>query len=247
MTDSRAFLRRLSGAEFSNLDRAIAVLWWNDRHDGQQSMKATEIGGELLDAGYSAQNNTRLNKALSKDPRTRKVGAGFGVSVRSTEELSAAFGPFTQRPAVAAPSALLPDELFYGTRGYVEKVVLQINASYAFGLYDCCTVMCRRLLETLIIEVFEHRGNAEILKDGQGNYFMFSGLLAGLYSDNAISLSRETKKGLDDFKKLGDRSAHNRRYNARRNDIDRVRDGMRVGCEDLLHLAGLSGNKAAAH
>jgi hypothetical protein len=41
-------------------------------------------------------------------------------------------------------------------------------------------------------------------------------------------------KGLRDLKQIGDLSAHNRRFNARQNDIDRVRDGLRVAAEELL-------------
>ena len=47
-------------------------------------------------------------------------------------------------------------------------------------------------------------------------------------------------KGLRDFKNLGDLSAHNRRFNARKEDIDRVRDGLRVIVEELVHLANLT-------
>jgi len=55
----------------------------------------------------------------------------------------------------------------------------------------------------------------------------------------SIHLGRNAAKGLKDFKQLGDQSAHNRRFNANANDIDRVRDGLRVAAEELLHLAGL--------
>jgi hypothetical protein len=34
--------------------------------------------------------------------------------------------------------------------------------------------------------------------------------------------------------------AHNRRFNAHKEDIDRVRDGLRVAVEELVHLAALA-------
>ena len=37
----------------------------------------------------------------------------------------------------------------------MEKVLSQINGSYDCALFDCTAVMCRRLLETLIIEAYE--------------------------------------------------------------------------------------------
>jgi len=68
---------------------------------------------------------------------------------------------------------------------------------------------------------------------------MFAGLLAHLEADVTFNLGRNALRGLKDFKKLGDLSAHNRRFNADRDDIDRVRDDLRVAAEELLHLAKL--------
>ncbi|MGE0700753.1 MAG: hypothetical protein AB7O57_16760, partial [Hyphomicrobiaceae bacterium] len=39
--------------------------------------------------------------------------------------------------------SVVPRELVAKTRGYIEKVVAQINGSYDHQLYDCCAVMCR--------------------------------------------------------------------------------------------------------
>ena len=47
--------------------------------------------------------------------------------------------------------SVLPNSLVAGTRGYIEKVVFQINGSYEKGWFDACAVMMRRLLETLIV------------------------------------------------------------------------------------------------
>ena len=75
-------------------------------------------------------------------------------------EYSFAFKP---RPP-AASDAVLPVELFAGTRGYIERVVDQINKAYDAELWDCSAVMCRRLLETLIIEMYERSGRAADIK-----------------------------------------------------------------------------------
>src|SRR5206468_1835173 len=106
-------------------------------------------------------------------------------------------------------------ELVIDTRQYLERVVLQLNASYDTGLFDCCAVMCRRLLETLIIEVYEAAGRADELKGADSHFIMFAGLLAKLEKDKAFNLGRNSLQGLRDFKALGDLSAHNRRFNAR--------------------------------
>ena len=135
--------------------------------------------------------------------------------------------------------SVLPAELFTSTRDYIERVVEQINKSYDGELWDCCTVMCRRLLETLIIEVYEKLGRAADVKGADGHFKQLNDLINTITADTSINLGRNAVKGLKDFKELGDLSAHNRRFNARQPDIDRVRTGLRVAAEELLHLAGL--------
>ena len=52
--------------------------------------------------------------------------------------------------------SVLPFSVVRNTRGYIERIANQVNGTYENGWYDACTVMIRRLLETLIIEAFEH-------------------------------------------------------------------------------------------
>jgi hypothetical protein len=143
-------------------------------------------------------------------------------------------------PSAVKPSdSVLPRELFSSTRGYIEKVVTQINGSYDSGFYDCCAVMCRRLGETLIIEIYESQSRASEIKGSDDNFLMLSGLLGVLNRDKSIHLGRNAKRGLEGLKDLGDKSAHNRRFNARQPDIDGIKSDLRTAAEELLHLAKL--------
>ena len=136
-------------------------------------------------------------------------------------------------------SALIPPSMFEDTRQYIEKVISQINKSYEEGLFDCCAVMCRRLLETLIIEVYEHKGIENKIKGADSNYFMLSGLVSKVENEDVFTPSRNLISGLKAFKRLGDLSAHNRRFNARNTDIDQIRTDLRVTSEELLQLSDL--------
>jgi hypothetical protein len=203
-------------------------------------MSPAAICSELELAGHPKQNVSRLAATLKSDRRTSKAeGVGWRLHPRTRRELDSEYAfALSQRP-VSPSDSVLPMELFTGTRAYIERVVHQINKAYDTELWDCSAVMCRRLLETLIIESYEKAGRANEVKGNDGHFMMLNGLITFLEGDASIHLGRSAARGLKDFKQLGDLSAHNRRFNARRNDIDRVRDGLRVAAEELLHLAGL--------
>jgi hypothetical protein len=234
------FLQKLTDANISNYERAVALLWWYGVENTSSGRSARQLASELEGAGFGQQNGTRLRASLEKDKRITKTRTGeFAIRTQSRDALDDQYLELLQARPIRRSNSVIPLELVVGTRLYIERAVLQLNASYDGGLYDCCAVMCRRLLETLIIEVYEKHNRADELKAKDGHFMMFSGLLNVIENDKAFNLGRNSVQGLKDFKKLGDLSAHNRRYNARADDIDRVRDGLRVAIEELLNLASL--------
>jgi hypothetical protein len=226
------------------IDRAIALLWWEGLGDPTIGSDAAGVCLELERAGHAQQNVTRMAAALKAHPGTVKAGEGiWRPHQRTRRELDAQYGFALEPTGPIEPresDSVLPRVLFSNTRVYLERVVDQINKSYDMQLWDCCAVMCRRLLETLIIEMYEKLARSDEVRGPDGNFLMLNGLITFLENDANVNLGRNAAKGLKDFKHLGDLSAHNRRFNARQNDIDRVRDGLRVAAEELLHLSELS-------
>jgi hypothetical protein len=206
-------------------------------------MTAAEICAIIEKSGHPKQNVSRLDSQIAGDKKQihRVPGSkAWRLNPRGRAELDEKYESVVAEPRTPKPSdTVLARTLFNHTRGYIENVVRQINASYDVGLYDCCAVMCRRLLETLIIEVYEHLGRAADIKGNDGHFFMFADLLRTISRDTAFNISRNPQRGLEDFKKLGDLSAHNRRFNAHKSDIDQIKSGLRISSEELLHLAGL--------
>jgi hypothetical protein len=125
------------------------------------------------------------------------------------------------------------------TRGYLEKITHQINGTYSNGWYDACAVMIRRLIETLIIEVFEKHGIANNIQNQNGDFYYLSDLISATLSENTWNLTRNAKQALPKLKDIGDKSAHSRRFNAVRNDIDKINSEIRVVVQELVYLAGL--------
>jgi len=133
-------------------------------------------------------------------------------------------------------SDFFPIELFDNTRGYLKTIANQALASYNKGIYDGCSVLTRKLIEILIIECFERHRNENLIKKHDGNFLYLSDLISELLKEPAWNIGRNAKASLPNIKKVGDKSAHNRRFIARKSDLDKIQDDIRTVIEELIHL-----------
>ena len=134
---------------------------------------------------------------------------------------------------------VIPHSVVRGTRGYIEKLVDQVNGCYERGWYDACAVMTRRLVEVVIIEAFEEQGIAAKIQDGVGDFFFLSDLIDAALAEPQWNLGRNTRRALPRLKGVGDRSAHSRRFNAHLKDIERNIDDLRDVVQEFIYLARL--------
>lgn len=146
-------------------------------------------------------------------------------------------------PAEAQPSLkeLVVPEIFFkrANRNYLVMVGRQINRTYENACYDACAVMVRRLIESLIIEVFEAKNLANEIKGPDDNFLYLSQLIDKINTHMEWGLSRNAKQALKRLKSIGDVSAHTRRYVAPRHDIEELIPDIRIVVQELLELAGL--------
>ena len=133
---------------------------------------------------------------------------------------------------------LFPLEILQGTRDYIERIGQQANGCYELGWYDACAVMLRRLLETLIIECYEHHKIDATIKGGDGNFLQLRDLIAHFLNEKQWNPTRNTRNGLPKLKDIGDLSAHSRRYIAQKPDIENIQKELRVVIQELVYLAG---------
>lgn len=125
------------------------------------------------------------------------------------------------------------------TRGYIERVANQVNGTYERGWYDSCAVMIRRLVETLIIETFEAHSISSKIKTGAGDFLYLRDLITITLAEKSWNLGRNAKAALPRLKDIGDKSAHSRRFNADKRDIDKCIGDVRVVVQELVYLANL--------
>jgi hypothetical protein len=134
---------------------------------------------------------------------------------------------------------ILPEDpaLFRGRDKYLREIVFEINRCFRTGAYNGCSVLMRRLLETLIIQVHEKMGIVATAQNADGHYHKLDKLIDDVILGNPFALSRNALDALPKLKRTGDWGAHNRNILIRRSDIEDIKADARVCFEELLRHA----------
>lgn len=181
------------------------------------------------------KNNTK--KVKGKPPKYILQKGTYHLERSKKSEIDALLNV----PKVIIPTNnYFPLEIFDNTRGYLKSIAVQAANCYDYGLFDACSVMTRKLLEVLIIETFERYKISAKIKGHTGNFFYLSDLIDLLVTETIWNIGRNAKKSIPNLKKMGDQSAHNRRYFVQKSEIDKSKEDLRIVLEELLHLIDYS-------
>jgi hypothetical protein len=135
-------------------------------------------------------------------------------------------------------NTILPESLYANTRGFIERLARQINASYENNIADGCAVLMRRLLEILLILGYRENGKEAEIQDG-ATHKKLTTIIDYTISTKALLLQKDTLETLHDFRLLGNFSAHAIHYNCRKEELTKIARKYRVAIEDMLYAAKL--------
>jgi hypothetical protein len=235
------FCGKLAGLQLSQWQQALAILWFHDEKQPDAVMSAGQLAKIIYESGLGVPHSTQLREAIKKSGLVLTSKKGFRLKALSRTKirdwLQSILG--ATKPELEQDLGYLPREVWDGTRTYIERVCIQLNGCYQFEFYDAAAVLVRRLAETLIIEAYEALKRESEIKDSGGNYCMLRDLVSRTVAPTGLNIGRNTKEALKSIKEQGDLSAHNRRFNARKFDLDNVQMGVRVFTEELIVLAAL--------
>jgi hypothetical protein len=230
------FIERIP--DFDTLSPAQKIVYFG--YYKQETGKYDYFQGNDISDCFTSLNLNRYSnlsaylsqKSKGKDNLFIKKGKGYVVEKKTFDEISKNIG---NQKNTKPSNDLFSIEIFDNTRGYLINNAKQAIVCYDYGLFDACLVMIRKLVETLIIELFVFNNIDDKIKDN-GHFLFLSGLIEKLLNEQTFSLSRNTKYGLPIIKKYGDLSAHNFHFNARKPDIDNFKLDLRIILEELIHL-----------
>lgn len=228
------------------LEKIECLAFYFSENKGQAEFTVSDMSSILVGLGFAKPNASRLKDKLIKSRLFVKGSKKelFRLSVKRINQLREAFPGLSESEEVISDDSLLPEILFKeAKRNYLLKCAQQVNAAYENNLFDACALMMRRLLEILLIHCFEEAAIEDQVKDADGNYQNLKVLINKAKSKAEIPLSPDAKKDIDNFRELGNLSAHRVKYNCRRDDIRPLRIGYRAIVEDLLYASGLVNEK----
>ncbi|ULA66696.1 MAG: hypothetical protein LZF62_130040 [Nitrospira sp.] len=228
----------------TEVEKVLAFAYYSAKTTKQEHFSSKDITQWFIEARLHQPNISRLLKSLkvSRLVVQDKTSGTFRLHARAEQQLAEAYDKLLSlEPGeeIVHCDTFLPTSVVANTRGYIESLTAQINAAYEANVFDGCAVLMRRLIEICLIHAFEHSIPTFNIKRPDGQYVDLAEIISHAKSSASLSLSKGTKACLDDFRVLGNFSAHKIYYNAKRADIKRVIFDYRAAVEELLYKAGL--------
>jgi hypothetical protein len=240
MKNRSQFAKGLATLDLTHTERAIAFLWYYRSSQDFDERSASQLATDLQEERFPKPNITRLKQDLQKSKYTvkGKRQGTFQLDIRRIPELDGIYNPISKAKKYEAKDTIIPADWVANKRKYLEDIVNQINGSYEVGFFDACAAMMRRLMESLIIEVYIKQNRQQFIQEN-GVFVMLEKLIARIRSDQSVIISRNTPKTMTDIKQLGDTAAHDRVYITQEQDISDLKARYRKLIQELLNLSGI--------
>ena len=224
----------------SKIEFAFMFVWYHNLTTTNE-ISITEINNYFVQNDLAKYNPSYLKEDLRKSKNiTVGVKTNYFKPHRNLITLLNSKLNFVveKDENIETDDTILPEELFKNTRGYIENLSKQINGCYNNNLFDGCAVLMRRLLEILLIHSYEFAGKESLIIENEG-YRNLSYIINYLISNKPVKLTKESMEVLDEFRQVGNFSAHRIQYNAKRKDIDNLKLKYRMTIEELLYKSNL--------
>jgi len=241
MLSRKKFIENIAPLNLTRAGQAIALLWFYRQNQAFEERSANELADDLRDEGLGKPNVKRLNAELKRNKMAvaGKERGTFQINVKFLDDLNKTYGSLLDFKEVEVSSSILSIELVQGTRRYIEQMAHQINGTYDYGFYDACAVMIRRLMESLIIEVFIYKQKADEIKIDGKIFFDLENLIKKFSTHNDFHFGRNILKNMLLIKEIGDTAAHDRTYITSPQDIDDNKMNIRKVIQELLQILGI--------
>ena len=237
-----AFSKLCGLLEQSEIEKVRLLAYDHQKSEAFREFGMVDVRRWFKQLHLHEPNIARLKARVEKSKSfVRGSGAGlWKLHAIDLDELQTLYpGIASNSEDVESTDCVLPLPVYEGTRGFIELLAKQINASFEYNIFDGCAVLMRRLVEVLLILAYEHLEIECEIQDAAGQYLPLERIIADSKSNTTLRLSRDTKAMLDELRSLGNFAAHKIYFNCRRADLQRVIGNYRATVEELLYKSGI--------
>ncbi len=229
----------------TEVERAKLLCFYHYKETYTRHFSMSMISDFMVESGFGNPNTSRLKDKLTSGKQKVFIAVKGEKGVFEfipviLQEMERELGILWNDTVKIDSSSEMIDEIkFAGKRKYLDRLIMQINHSYANNCYDACAVLMRRLFEVMLVLSYQNIGIDDEIKDSTGSgYVMLDGIVTNAKNNARLKLSR-IKNEFDTFRKVGNFSAHSITYTAGKKDIDDIKLNYRVMLEELYNKAGL--------
>ena len=240
--DIQQFSKLVDLLSAKEIEKIKFLAFFRQKTSGISEFSKLDIGEWFSLLNLAKPNLSRIEKNLSasRDFVKGKTKDTFKLHPITFDLLQSEIpGIHVESEEVISDDVILPKPIYENSRGFIESLSKQINASYEFNIFDGCAVLMRRLLEIMLILSYEHLGIEKTVQDQDGNYFMLEKIVNDAKTNSRLKLSRDAKAVLEDFRTIGNFSAHKIYYNCRRSDLKNITAHYRATIEELMYKSGI--------
>lgn len=225
------------------IDQAMLICYYHHKETGESQFEPKGVQTLFSDFGFNAINVSRVKKALIEKHKMRTIkGMQSTLEFIPTilQELESRYSSlWNDTETIESNSELIDESKFCGKRGYLDKLVKQINHTYSHNCFDACAVLLRRLFEILLVLTYQNTGNEAAISKSDGTHFMLEAIVKDAVQNKDLGIPARISKNFDAFREVGNNSAHSITYTAGQKDITDIQRDYRVMMEDLYNRAGL--------
>ena len=224
----------------TEIEKVKVLAFYNNFFSHESDFDLDEVFNMLQSIGHPISNRSRLKGYLakSKDFKKSNTKGKYIIVPTVKQQLQNKYGKFLiNEEEILYSREVLDQNLFLGKRGFLDKLIKQINSCYSNNCFDACAVLMRRVFEVVLILAYENNGIENEIKVN-GDYIMLERIVANAVQNATLHISR-SRNEYNDIRDLGNFAAHKIHFNTRKSDIDNIKQTYRVCLEELYYIAGL--------
>lgn len=223
------------------IEKVAYLAFYHFKKNGHIDFLMSDVRDWFSQLHFSNPNSTRLRlklRASSSFVRGESQNS-FKLHARRIQTLQSEIQDLQSKSVeIESDGSILPETLLVGKRAYIQRFGKQINASFSQNLFDGCAVLMRRMVEICLIHSYENLKIESQIKSNPDTYKDLKDIIKNALTNNTLSLTGDSKFCLDEFRVLGNLSAHKLYYNCRFEEIDKVKMKFRLLIEELFNKAG---------